>query len=92
MSDVSRLLSLGADDGEVRGLIAHLIAAFEAYVDEHETSVPSGFMAAHNFHKAIVIDIAKRSARSLEERRLVLTLAIDTFAQAIERELRKTGN
>lgn len=83
---------MAADVGRTRALMEHLVAAFEAYVSDHETPYVDAFMGAHNFHKAILFDLISRAAESPEHRRFMLQAARDTWIQAIEAELKKAGD
>lgn len=79
-------LLTAADPARVRDLLEHLLAAFEEYCNAAEIPLPfnDAFMAAHNFHKAIVFDLAERGPLTGEVRRLFLQSAADTFRMAME--------
>jgi hypothetical protein len=73
-----------ADPQKVRALMDHLLRAFDGYVSERTTDYLDALMAAHNFHKAIVLDLAERHGLEGRDRRLFLTMVDDTFHQAME--------
>lgn len=86
MSD--KLQQVAADSDMVRRLSDHLIAAYEQFINAEPGDVAyiDGFMAAHNFHCAIVFHL-ERDARfppgyALELRRI----AIATFTDRMKRE------
>ncbi len=72
-----------ADPHIVKFFTEHLIAAFEAFIDEYPGTVDyvDGFMAAHNFHKAIVGHLVSETGSPY-----LWELALDTFAEAIGRQ------
>jgi len=78
-----------ADPHIVRLFTEHLIAAFESFINDYPGTVEyvDGFMAAHNFHKAIVGHmVAETGLPDLWK------LALDTFEVAVEREKQGKGN
>jgi hypothetical protein len=73
-----------ADPVRTRALMDHLLRAFEEYCNAAEIELPyvDAFMGVHNFHKAIVLDLAERQGLRGEGRRLFIAMAVDTFAEA----------
>lgn len=73
----------------VKALMDHLISAFEDFYNEHaengtEMDFIDGFMAAHNFHCVIVLDLEKRLKLQPRDQLFFRKLAADTFKQAME--------
>lgn len=75
-----------ADPHIVKLFTEHLIAAFEAFIDEYPGTVDyvDGFMAAHNFHKVIVGHLVSETGEAG-----LWKLALDTFEEAVGREEEK---
>jgi hypothetical protein len=78
-------LVASADPVRTRHLMDHLIAAFEQYCNEAAAELPfiDAFMGVHNFHKAIVLDLAERQGLTGTARALFLQMAIVTFADGL---------
>jgi hypothetical protein len=81
-----------ADPAAVRAMMEWLVARFEEHVSEHGTAYMDAFMGCHNFHKAIVLDLAARDGAPREAQRLLLVMARDTWDDAINKELRKLAD
>lgn len=93
MTDVA-----AANLNNVKRVTEALIAAFQKAYDEggfegddYDGELPylDGLMAAHNFHKQIVLDIAHRKSDSepIGVTIGLLLMARDTFNRAMEREI-----
>lgn len=72
-----------ADPHIVKSLADHLIAAYEEFINEYPGNVDyiDGLMAAHNFHKAIVIHLVAETGWDGW-----WALAKGTFEEAVARE------
>lgn len=88
--------ALAADPERVRPLTEHMLRAFEQYMNEvaPEAGVPyiDGLMAAHNFHKQIVLDMIERAGlegAGDESAIMLLRMMRDTFSEAMNREISK---
>lgn len=83
-----------ADPAKVRDLMEHLVRAFEEYCnsrpDGEQVQYLDAFMGFHNAHKAIVLDLVQRSELRGEARRTFLRMARDTWADAMEEQIRRT--
>lgn len=76
---------LAANPDVVKALVDRLVDAFQEFADEQVRDDPSGdglayldaFMAVHNFHRAILLDLERRepSAHGLLRCSAVATLA-----------------
>lgn len=65
----------------------HLIAAYEEFINAHgNVGHVDGFMAAHNFHCAIVFDVEQRGEMDAESAKLFRRMAVDTFVQRMKKE------
>lgn len=87
---MKELTPLAANPERVRDLLDYLIAAFETYYNEvspEPVNYMDAFMAAHNFHKALVLDLCARTDSPPRQRSFLLRLARDTFSQAMDKEL-----
>lgn len=77
-----------ANHDVVLALTHHLINAFEAFLDNppsgKNTSFVDAFMAAHNFHAHVVLDMVARTGESIW-----LQSAISTFEMRIKAEIEK---
>lgn len=82
MSDYQYLTDNTADPHIVRLFTNHLIAAYNQFVNEYPGTVDyvDGFMAAHNFHKAIVEDLVQQTGNAIWR-----DVALGTFQEAIKR-------
>lgn len=92
---MKRISLTAANLDRTRKLMEHLVAAFEQYcneVSEEEVPYVDAFMAVHNFHKAIVLDLAHRGEMDPDTRRFFIQTAIDTFTEAMEQEQRKASH
>lgn len=75
-----------ANRERVTALANYLIHAFEEYMaEEGNAPLPflDAFMGIHNFHKAIILDIADREEMVGERRAGFLKMAADTFDRAM---------
>lgn len=75
-----------ANEKTVRALLDHLLAAFEEFYNTYPEPVDyvDGFMAAHNFHVVIVLDLEHRIKATPEQQLFWRKVAIDTFTKAME--------
>lgn len=75
-----------ANEKEVKALMDHLIKAFENYCNQapEEVKFMDAFMAVHNFHCIILLDIERRSKMPIEQQLFWRKAAADTFAKAME--------
>ncbi len=81
------IILASADVEKTRAFMQWLVARFEEYVNEvakEEVDYVDAFMAVHNFHKAIVFDLADRCEMEGEGRKRFLQTAAATFAKAME--------
>ena len=75
-----------ADIAVVEALCNRLVAAFERFADEELENHPDGLryldalMGCHNFYKAIILDLERRTGECMIRR-----IAIDTLRQALEK-------
>ena len=76
-----------ANPALVFDLMDELRIAFEKFINTHGKPVGymDAFMAAHNFHKLIVTDIAIRAELPPEERACFYDMALETFRVAVEK-------
>lgn len=76
-----------ADPHIVRLFTEELVAAFESFIDDYPGTVDyvDGFMAAHNFHKAIVGHLVNETGQQM-----LWEAALETFREAVEKELRES--
>jgi hypothetical protein len=73
------------NEDRIRDLLEHLVAAFEEYCEgEEELPYIDAFMGVHNFHKAIVFDLAQRQELTAESLAQFVQMAADTFQQAMD--------
>lgn len=77
--------SLRAHPGTVFDLQDHLRRAFEDFCNTYHKEVPykDAFMGVHNFHKLIILDIARRAGMTGDARAMFLKLSSDTYMQAM---------
>ena len=75
-------LSAIADKNKVRGLMEHMLQAYTEYVTEHGTDYVEALMAAHNAHKAIVLELEQ--LMDLEPP-ILREVAADTFAHYLKK-------
>jgi hypothetical protein len=82
MSKYQFLTANAADPHIVKLFANHLIAAFEQFIASYPGKVDyvDGFMAAHNFHKAIVEHLVGETGDAIWH-----DMALATFQEAIER-------
>jgi len=75
-----------ANEKTVRALLDHLTAAFEEFCRTYPGPVDyiDGFMAAHNFHCVIVLDLERRLKADPERQLFWRRVAVDTFKLAME--------
>jgi len=75
-----------ADKAVVRALCNHLIHAFEEFYNSSPTPVDyvDGFMAVHNFHVQIVLDLEARIGMDHNDKLFWRKIALDTFKKALE--------
>jgi len=75
-----------ANPDEVKHLLDHLVNAFEEYcsTSPEEVEYLDAFMAVHNFHVVILLDIERRLKANPERQLFLRKLAMDTFRQAME--------
>jgi hypothetical protein len=86
-SRAGRVPELASDPKRTRLLADHLIKALEQYVNRHpRTTYADVFMAAHNFHKVAVLDVASRSGMTGDHRMFYFQMAVDTLGQALSRD------
>lgn len=76
-----------ADEKKVRPLMKHLVKAFEEYcsTQAEEVEYLDAFIAVHNFHVLILLDIEQRQNMNHRDKLLFRKMAIDTFNQSLER-------
>lgn len=80
-------LNIEANHEVVIALTKHLTLAFEEFVrrhPDHTIQFVDSFMAAHNFHKTIVLDLEERLN---DTDHFVRKAAIDTFEEALLRDV-----
>ena len=77
---------LHADEGTVRALCNHLLRAYEEFINQAPTPIEyvDGFMAAHNFHVQVVLDLEHRLIMKPSEQLFWRKVALDTFRKALE--------
>lgn len=92
MSRYQSLTEMAADPASVTAIVQALVDAWDAYRETREVPFTDAFMAAHNIHKAMLLEVIEHGASDLEMRRALLIAARDTFAEMVERELKKAGN
>lgn len=75
-----------ANESTVRALCNHLLHAFEEFYNSSPTPVDyvDGFMAAHNFHVQIVLDLEARIGMTPADQLFWRKVALDTFKKALE--------
>jgi hypothetical protein len=81
---------VAADRGVVEELTGRLIACYEEFISEYLGRNPEGmayidgFMAAHNFHKAIVLDLEGRNEEDdgPDRTHFLRRSAVDTMIRA----------
>ncbi len=86
------ITAAAADAAKVLALMEALVACFEEYISERKTTYVDAFMGLHNFHKAILLDLLNREELPRADQRLYLRMARDTWAEAIEAEIRKRAD
>lgn len=76
-----------ADEQKVRQLMDYLVKAFEDYCNSQAEEVEylDAFMAVHNFHVVIILDIERRRNMNHQDKLWFRKMAIDTLAQSLER-------
>lgn len=72
-----------ADQHVVRLLTNYLVKSYQAFINDYPGGVDyvDGFMAAHNFHRAVIEDLAGRTGQA----DVLFPSAAATFAEAMER-------
>lgn len=78
---------MAANEPLVRAIMEHLIAAFNEFVDNYDGDIDyvDGFMAAHNFHVYLILDLENKKEMTHEQKLFLRKLAVDTFRQGLER-------
>lgn len=78
-----------ADPHIVKAMTNHLLAAFNQFIRNYPGNVDhvDGFMAAHNFHKTIVLDMVKQ-----EGDLGLVGAAVETFMEGLFAELERYPN
>jgi hypothetical protein len=91
-SGVIPVLEMAANEPLVAAMLKILCNAFDQFADEHPDFTPAdAFMAAHNFHKIIVLRGAEGNRDEVIE--VMCNMAATTFALAMEkRNLYKRDN
>jgi hypothetical protein len=81
------LPEMAANEPLVRDIMEHLIAAFNDFVDNYDGDIDyvDGFMAAHNFHVYLILDLENKKELDHEQKLFLRKVAIDTFRQGLER-------
>lgn len=76
-----------ADEQKVRKLMDYLVKAFEDYCNAQVDRVEylDAFMAVHNFHVLIILDLERRKNMNHQEKLWFRQMAIDTLTQSLER-------
>lgn len=79
-----------ADEEIVRRLVEHLRQSYQdainKIIDEgHEVGFWDGFMAAHNFHCLVVVDLEEKMGLDPAGQLLIRNMAITTFKESLER-------
>jgi hypothetical protein len=85
MSDNRRVVDVAAANEEVvRELYLKLKATFEEFISERDGDVEfvDGFMAAHNFHKQVVLHLMDETGQSMWG-----PMSVDTFSQAVNKAI-----
>jgi hypothetical protein len=74
------------DEATIRALCNALLRAFEEFYNASPTPVDyvDGFMAAHNFHVQIVLDLERRVGMDHNDKLFWRKVALDTFRKALE--------
>jgi hypothetical protein len=76
----------------VKGLVDHLMSAYEDFINENDNvSYVDGFMAAHNFHCAIIFNLEKEAGMDADQALLFRQMAIKTFEERLRREQTPEG-
>ncbi len=75
-----------ADPVEVKKILDHLLEAFEDYYNNAEEPVDyiDAFMAVHNFHMVVVLDMERRVKMDTRQQLFLRKMAVDTFKHAME--------
>ena len=62
-----QLPQMSANEKTVKALLDHLIAAFNEFANRYPDDIDyvDGFMAAHNFHVYLILDLEKRPRRQI---------------------------
>ena len=79
---------LTANEQVVREITNHLMRAFQQFINDHPddyVDYVDAFMAAHNFHVAMVLDLEERTDANNDRKLFLRKMAIDTFKQGLER-------
>lgn len=76
-----------ADSHRVFYLTDDLRKAFEKILSEYHEDVPyiDAFMAVHNFHKLVILDIAEKEKFTDTKLAMFKKMAVDTFAIELQR-------
>jgi len=74
-------VEVSADKIEVFDVMEHLKKSFLEYVTENNIKPINGFMAAHNFHKLVVMNLAIEMNK--EEKIAFYNMAKDTWDKAL---------
>ncbi len=74
------------DEAKIRAICNALLTAFAGFCNSSPTPVDyvDGFMAAHNFHVQIVLDLERRIEMDHNTQLFWRKVAVDTFRKALE--------
>lgn len=75
-----------ANEAEVKRLFEHLLTTFQDYCNNSSKEVEylDAFMAAHNFHCWLILDIERRIKADPKRQLFLREMAVDTFQRAME--------
>lgn len=78
---------LKANPEMVRKITDHLVAAYEQFLDDNEdVAYLDGFMAAHNFHCAIIFHMEREGEFDAKSAQYFRRMAKDTFEKRMRDE------
>jgi hypothetical protein len=77
-----------ADKTRVFDLTEDLRKAFEKILNEYHEDVPfiDAFMAVHNFHKLVVLDLIDRQGLTGNAKKIFKKMAVDTFTTGMRQQ------